>query len=164
MTHLIKARAPLLALVLFVLGLGDAFAQNKVVVIPLIGDDTGSAIPIADVKDLGTTAIGKNITTDVVEISPIGSNVGSFVVPNGRYFVITAMSVFPVAPGAGTVELQLIQNSAARKYWKLSNLEPTHLSFGPGMLIAPNYALKIKNFNSSANSIRVSIYGYLTDA
>jgi len=150
----------LVALFVF-FSVSSVYAHNKVVVIPMAGDDL--TISLADVKNLGTGSISAGNSSAVNEVTPTAS-ARSFTIPAGKYLVITAMSVFPQSPGSGTVELQLVQNSAARKYWKLSNSEPSHLSFGPGMLIAPNYDLSINNFAASASSIRVAIYGYLTDA
>ncbi len=138
----------------------SAVAAQQVVVIPLIKNQA-SAISPSDVLRMGTTSIAPNSTSDVVEITPRATNAGQVVVPTGKYLVITSMSVFPESPGAGTIEMQLIQNSSITAYWKLSNAEASHLSFGPGMLIDSGYALTIKNRVSSAGNIRVSLYGYV---
>lgn len=141
---------------------GSATVRADFYVIP-VGKST-SSISLADVKSLATAYIAVGDTEDLIEITPTASGVANFTVPAGKYLVITAMSVFPQNPGSGTVDVQFIQNSAARKIWKLPNSEPSHLSFGPGMLIAPNYALTIRNYPTSDGPIKVAIYGYLTDA
>ena len=140
----------------------SAVAAQQVVVIPLIKNQA-SAISPSDVLRMGTGSIAPNSTSDVVEITPRAANAGQVTVPAGKYLVITSMSVFPESPGAGIIEMQLIQGSAITAYWKLSNAEPSHLSFGPGMLIDSGYALAIKNYASSAGNIRVSLYGYVVN-
>ena len=139
----------------------SAVAAQQVVVVPLIKTQA-SAISPSDVLRMGTTSIAPGSTSDVVEITPQASNGGQVTVPTGKYLVITSMSVFPMSPGAGTIEMRLIQNTSITDYWKLSNAEPSHLSFGPGMLIDSGYALTIENYTSSAGDIRVDLYGYVT--
>ncbi|MCF6187035.1 MAG: hypothetical protein L3J49_06105 [Desulfobulbaceae bacterium] len=140
----------------------SAVAAQQVVVIPLIKNQA-SAISPSDVLKMGTASIAPDSTSDVVEVTPQAGNAGQVTVPTGKYLVITSMSVFPVSPGTGIIEMQLIQNSSVTDYWKLSNAEPSHLSFGPGMLIDSGYALTIKNWASSGGNIRVNLYGYLTN-
>jgi len=140
----------------------SATVRAEFYVIPVVGNNT--SIPITDVKNMSTTQINTNSTENVIEVTPGAASNGIFTVPNDKYLVITAISVFPVNPGSGTVQVQLLQNTLARKYWVLPNSEPTQLSFGHGLLIAPGFALKIKNFTSSAGPIRVGVYGYLTKA
>ena len=140
----------------------SAFAQNQVVVIPLVKNHI-SAISPSDVLELGTSSIGPGTTAKVLRITPTAANAGDYTVPTGKYLVITSISIFPQSPGAGNIDMQLIQNSSIRSYWKIPNTQPTHLSFGPGMLIASGYSLDISNWGSSPGSIRVTIYGYLTN-
>jgi hypothetical protein len=149
-------------LVVAVLGSSIFAEAENVVVIPLVKNHI-SAISPSDVLELGTTSIAPGATADVVSITPRAGNAGDYTVPTGKYFVITSVTVFPQSPGAGKIQMQLIQNSSVRSYWVLSNSQPTELSFGPGMLIAAGYSLNISNFASSPGNIRVAIYGYLTD-
>lgn len=137
----------------------------QVAVIPLIGDPTSasSSISPADVLELATTSISPDSTADVLRITPTASNAGIYTVPDGKYLVITSLTVFPQAPGTGNLYVNLIQNSSSRFYWVVPNAQPTELSFGPGMLIASGYSLDIKNWSSSAGPIRVSLHGYLTN-
>ena len=96
-------------------------------------------------------------------ITPTAASGGVYTVPTGKYLVITSLTIFPQSPGAGNLYIQLAQNSAARKYWIVPNAQPTHLTFGPGMLVAPGYSLKIYNKAGGAGAIRVHIYGYETN-
>ena len=141
--------------------IGSTFGRADFYVIPVI-KNSNTSIPIANVKDLGTTLVSPGDTKNVKELLPTSVNNGAFTVPSGKYLVITSLHVFPSNPGSGTITLQLIQNSSIRKYWILPNATPSYLSFGSGFLIAPGYSLKIHNV-SATNSFRVSIYGYLTD-
>lgn len=137
-------------------------AAQGVAVIPLIKNHI-SAISPADVVRLGSSSIAPNAVGSIYEITPAAANAGEFTVPAGKYLVITSISVFPQSPGAGNIEMQLIQDSSVTSYWKLPNAQPSHLSFGPGMLIDTGYTLTIKNWATSPGNIRVSLYGYLTN-
>lgn len=136
-----------------------------VVVIPLVGDQTSasSAISPSDVLELSTTSIAAGSSADVLRVSPGAANIGVYTVPEGKYLVITSITIFPQGPGTGNLYVYLIQNSYSRCYWVLPNAQPTQLSFGPGMLIDSGYTLDISNGASSAGSIRVTLNGYLTN-
>jgi hypothetical protein len=86
---------------------------------------------------------------------------GVFTVPLSKVLVITTVIIFPQSPGAGTLFVTLIQNSASRHYWVVPNSGPTQLQFPTGVVIAPGYQLKVQNGVSSAGAIRVKIMGYI---
>lgn len=135
----------------------------EVVVIPLIKNHV-SAISPSEVIELHTSVIAAdNTIVDFYEFTPLASNAGVYTVPTGKYLVITSITINPQQPGVGLIYMELIQNNAIRYSWRLPNSQPTSLSFGPGMLIAPDFSPKIRNAQVSAGSIKVDIYGYETN-
>lgn len=125
--------------------------------------DKGPLINVpSKIKDLGTTVVNPGETKDVVEISPQGANAGVFTVPSGKVLIITTVMIFPQSPGAGTLQVRLIQNSAARHYWVVPNNVPSQILYPTGLVIAPGYSLKMENYSTSSGSIRIIINGYIS--
>ena len=125
--------------------------------------DKGPLINIpSKIKDLGTTIVNPGTSEPLIEISPTATNLGAFTVPSNRVLVITAVMIFPQSPGAGTLKVRLDQNTASRHVWYVPNDVPTQIFYPTGLVIAPDYSLKIYNYGTSSGSIRVHINGYIS--
>jgi hypothetical protein len=115
------------------------------------------------IKELGTSSLSPDSGTlyNMLEMTRDAGAVGAFTVPIGKVFVITTVMIFPQTPGAGTLYVQLFQNSTAREYWVVLNSQPTSIQIPTGIVVGPEYTISIKNRSESSGNIRVSVFGYL---
>lgn len=136
------------------------------IAVMLLTSSTGSADVFSKpsvIKMLGTTSLSPNSGNqyNMLEISRDAAAVGAFSVPTGMVFVITSVMIFPQTPGAGTLYVQLLQNSSAREYWVVPNSQPTFIQIPTGLVVGPEYTISITNRSESSGNIRVSVFGYL---
>lgn len=115
----------------------------------------------SDFKNLGTATIAPGDSGDVLEITKEAANAGVYQIPNTRVLVIRRMIVFPETPGAGTLQVQFIQDNKARSFWVLPNDRPTQLQFEPGMVIEPGVSMSFNNLGA-AGDFSVELYGYVS--
>jgi hypothetical protein len=129
----------------------------------------------SDIKYLGTPQTCGQEIVDVLESTPEARSSGIFTVPDGKYLVITTVTITPdvVHPGEVTgVELALYDGSVAGIYgsWTVPLDHTFQLQFPTGFLVAPGLSLKVRN-GAPADAvpgdfcqdypIRVRINGYL---
>ena len=135
-------------------------AQDQFFVIPVSGRRIVAIAP-DDVVELRAQCAINEVKT-LERISP--SNVNSTLsIPEGKYLVITSMSIQPVVPGAGYNEGCLRQDFSERIPWAITSGQGQELHFSPGVIIASGSTLSIVNKNNSDNVVKVNVFGYFTD-
>ena len=147
---------------------GSASAQNKVVVVPLI-----SSAPQGISPDNVIQLQSYYCTTDTycsVGLKWPETGVDfSYGVPQGKYFVMTSISLQPADPGTGIINGSIVQkkhgeqSTESRIRWVITNGWGDVMNFSPGIIIPPGYDVIVFNSNTSDAPVNVSINGYLID-
>jgi hypothetical protein len=122
---------------------------------------TGTIKP-SQIVELFTQPIVQDSSADVHKKTYTNTDAGVFTVPAGMVLIIKTMLIISGSPGSGQNLIELSQGGVVREAWVVKNDRTTSLQLRPGLVIAPEYALSVKNNLSSAGSISVHLFGYVT--
>lgn len=119
----------------------------------------------SDFVELGTRLIGSGAREDLQRTSPRAANLGPYTVPSDRVLVITSVKIVPDNPGPGTVKIDLLQKDpsidAIRRFWVFPADRPTQFDIlDSGIVVAPGFALSIRDAGGSAVAFRAYVFGY----
>ena len=123
-----------------------------------------SLVSTSEFVDLGTPDIRVGDFAEAVAALPDATNGGIYAVPSGKVLVVKTVTIYPLAPGDGTLDIQLAQrigaSDRAREQWIVPNAKPTQLDFSPGLVVAADSRLIVRNRPGSTGEVFVSILGY----
>ena len=111
--------------------------------------------------------LGLNDEQILNEVDDGGAYQGKFLVPNRYVLVIRTVTISPGSPGAGLNIISLRQQPVGggpvmRMIWTVPNDRITQLQFSPGIVIAPRHDVRVYNYGTSAGSVYIDVFGYLT--